>query len=887
MHQNIHSKIRQRLRHTLLVASISVLVLPTSAQTVDATKAKDATEDNSPIVLDRFVSVGSRIRNIDSAGPNPVTAIDRTSMETSGFGNVGDALRTLPMMSGISLTPVASNNSFTPGVSTVNVRGLGDNNVLVLLEGRRAVPSAAPGFNGLLTMFDFNSIPESALESIEVLKDGGSAIYGSDAVSGVINIKLRKKFTGLSVVAEVGNTAHTDSLEKSFAIIMGSSQGANSIVTTFDWKERKSIRDADYAFSANANLKNRGGSDKRSYAGYPGLVYVPSLDDYYTLKTPKANPTLADFTVADLSHGSYNFQSVTDQVPATRNYGFYTRGSHDFNPYLYAFAELSFRRSETVIGAAPSPVFNFNENGDGPDGYLNIPATNPNNPFGEDLHDEWYARLVHAGNRINDVTSDTPRALVGLGGSIPDTSWTWETGLLHTSNDVSNLNHGSVFDNLYQNALNGVKIDGQVLYANPFGPEDARVTSYYTHDNPTSASFQLRTWDFNTTGEIVDLPAGPLALALGGEIRTEKFSNNETVANITGNIVGGAEGSSIRGDRNVKAAYAEFRVPIVTGLQLQLAGRFERYSDFGSTTKPKYALSYRPTTWLLLRGSYGQSFLAPNLSYLYSSQVTQFSDQPLDDPKRPQDAARQIVIHAGGNPKLKPETTTTSSGGFSVEPSTGIAKGLSVGVDWLQFKQKDLINQLGTSFLLAHEDSHPGAIVRNPPTAGDPVGIINYINDTYTNTDNQTYRGYDLELGYLLKTKNLGRFHFVANATYLKMLELSGDELAGTYDQPKWRGVFSTDWALGDWSAAIFVSYIGRFDKYAASGTTATASLPSQTLVNPQISYSGLFKTKITLGARNAFDRNPPFDPHTSTGWNADIHNSEKAFVYMRVARDF
>ena len=885
MHPPILNKtLHHLISRSLIVGVISALALSIGAQPSDlsVTKTADTTDNSSPIVLDRFVSVGSRIRNIDAAGPNPVTAINRSSLETSGFANVGDALRSLPMMSGISLTPVASNNSFTPGVSTVNVRGLGDNNVLVLLNGRRAVPSAAPGFNGLLTMFDFNSIPESALESIEVLKDGGSAIYGSDAVSGVIDIKLRKKFNGLSVNAEIGNTAHTDSLEKSFSIAMGSTEGANSIVTTFDWKERKSIRDGDYAFSSNANLTSRGGADRRSYAGYPGLVYVPSLEDYYILNTPKVNPTLADFSVTPASHGTYNFQSVTDQVPATRNYGFYTRGSHDFNPYFYAFAELSFRRSETIIGAAPTPVFNFNEHGDGPDGFLNIPATNPNNP-----HDEWYARLVHAGNRINDVTSDTPRALLGLGGSIPDTSWTWETGLLHTSNDVSNLNHGSVFDNLYQNALNGVTIDGQVLYANPFGPEDPRITSYYTHDNPTSASFQLRTWDFHTTGDIVDLPAGPLGFAVGGEFRSEKYADNQTVDNITGNIVGGAEGSSIRGDRNVRAAYAELRVPIVTGLQLQLAGRFEHYSDFGSTTKPKYALSYRPTNWLLLRGSYGQSFLAPNLSYLYSSQVTQFSDQALDDPKRPQDAARQIVIHAGGNPKLKPERTTTYYGGFSVEPSTGIAKGFSVSVDWLQFKQKDLINQLGTSFLLAHEDSHPGAIVRNPPAAGETFGVINYINDTYTNTDNQTYRGYDLELGYLLKTKNWGRFHFVANATYLNKLELSGDELAGTYDQPKWRGIFSTDWALGDWSAAIFVSYIGRFDQYAASGKSATASLPSQTLVNPQISYSGLFKTKITLGARNALDRNPPFDPHTSTGWNADIHNSEKAFVYMRVARDF
>jgi iron complex outermembrane recepter protein len=343
---------------------------------------------------------------------------------------------------------------------------------------------------------------------------------------------------------------------------------------------------------------------------------------------------------------------VTDQTPKTKNYGFYLRETHNFNQNLYGFVELSFRRSESIIGAAPTPVFNYNEHGDSPDGYLSIPATNPNNPFGEDLGTEWYARLVHAGNRINDVKSDTPRGLVGIGGKIPETTWTWETGALYTRNNTSNQNHGTVFDDLYQNALNGVTINGHLLYANPFGPEDPQITQYYTHNSPNSSKFELQTYDFSATGDIVDLPAGTLAVAVGGEARSELFADHKNPDNISGNIVGGAEGAPIHGKRNVRAAYAELRVPIVTGLQAQIAGRFEHYSDFGSTTKPKYALSYRPTNWLLLRASYGQSFLAPNLAYLYLSQITQFSDQALDDPKRPQDAPRQIETHGGGNPNL-------------------------------------------------------------------------------------------------------------------------------------------------------------------------------------------------------------------------------------------
>jgi len=855
-----------------------------AAQAAPTDSTTDETGAKKEVKMETFEVTGSRIKRIDAEGPNPVTSVTQADFEIAGYSNIGDALRSLPIVSGTSLIPAASNNSFTPGVSAVNFRGLGVNNVLVLLNGRRAAPLSTPGFNGLQTMFDFNSIPTAAVESIEVLKDGGSAIYGADAVSGVIDIKMRKDFRGFTTTAEIGNTVNTDSLEKSFALITGASSGKNSILATVDWQQRALIKDHDYAFSANADTTSRGGNDFRSYAGYPALAYVPSLGWYYTLNAPMEHPTLADFVPADVSHGTYNFQSVTDQIPKTRSYSFYSRATHDFNENFYAFAEIAFHREEAVIGAAPAPVFNYNEHGDGPDtGYLTIPSTNPNNPFGEDLQDEWYARLVHAGNRINDVTSDTPRMLVGVGGKIPfGQNWTWESGYLYTSNDTTNLNRGTVFDNLYQDALNGVDIGGQTLYANPFGPEDPRVTAYYTHEDPNSSKFELRTIDFGATGDLFELPGGSVGLAFGGELRSEKFEDIKTTNNITGNIIGGAEGSSVRGQRNVRAAYAELSIPLFKGLKTQIAGRYESYSDFGETKKPKFALSYRPAGWLLLRGSFGQSFLAPNLSYLYTSQVTQFSGNNLIDPKRPDDAPRQVETRSGGNPGLKPEKTDTYYAGFQIEPDTGAMKGFSLSVDWFQFKQRDLISQLGPDFILAHEDSLPGAVVRNPPATGQTYGTINYIVDFYRNSDTLVYRGIDSEIRYDLKTSRLGQFRFVASSTYLRNYVFQGQEIAYTYDLPRFRGTFAIDWIRGDWSAAVFADVIGSYDNLYGPGRVA-----SQTTINPQISYSGVWKTKITLGARNIFNTDPPFDPNSSTGWNSDINNPEKLFVYVRVAKDW
>ena len=876
---NTPEKRRLLTAQTLLVGAACFLATHVQAQTTTPPASADDGED--VLKMEKFEVTGSHITGIDAAGLNPVASITRADLELSGYTNVGDALRSMSFVTGSSLIPTGSGNSFTPGASTANLRGLGNNNVLVLLNGRRAAPLATPGFNGLQTVFDFNSIPAAAIESIEVLKDGGSAIYGSDAVSGVINVILRKDYNGLTTTVGVGNTASTDSLEKMGSIVFGSSAGKLSIVTAIDWTERKSIKDADYGFSSTADLTARGGGDLRSYAGYPAMAYVPSLGDYYTLTTPMQNPTLADFTVADVSHGSYDFQSVTDQLPESRNFGFYTRARYEFSERIYGFTELSFRRAEATISAAPSPVFSYTENGTGPNtGTLTIPSTNPNNPFGEDLEDEWYARLVSAGNRINDVTSDTPRMVVGLGGDLVS-DWKWEAATLYSKNKTENLNGGTVFDNLYQNALNGVSIGGQTLYANPFGPEDPRVTASYTGTDANSASFELRTFDVSASGPIVDLPAGPLSLALGGEWRSEELASIRTINNATGNVVGGAEGQSTFGDRTVEAAYAELYVPIIKDLQLQLAGRFENYSDFGSTTKPKIALSYRPTEWLLLRTSFGQSFLAPNLAYLYTSQVTTFSANPLDDPKRPNDAPRQIETKGGGNPDLKPEETDSYYAGFQINP-TGRLKGWELAVDWFQFKQKNLIAQLGEDFILKNEDTLPGLVVRNAPAAGETFGVINYINDTYLNIDKQTYQGIDFDLRYRLQTTSLGRFTFVLGGTYLQQLHYNDAEFEGTYTNPHWRGTFTTTWELGVWSASVLIDYIGEFENYSEIG-----NVDAQTTVNPQVSYRGFRDITFTLGARNALNEDPPFDENSPTGYNNDISNPEKAFVYLRASKDF
>ena len=225
------------------VGALLALILGASASPLafGQPAAGTQTDDDETVDMQRFEVTGSRIKRIDMETPQPVVAITRRDFEATGFSTVGDALRALPMVSGQSLTSIDGGTSFTPGTSSINLRGLGNNNTLVLINGRRAAPYGSPGFNGFQVVFDFNSIPTAAIESMEVLKDGASAIYGSDAVAGVVDIRLRKDYQGLNTEVTFGNSFGTDSFEKGAFAIYGTSSGRTSIVTTIDWTERNAI----------------------------------------------------------------------------------------------------------------------------------------------------------------------------------------------------------------------------------------------------------------------------------------------------------------------------------------------------------------------------------------------------------------------------------------------------------------------------------------------------------------------------------------------------------------------------------------------------------------------------------------------------------------------
>ena len=867
----------------------------------NAAPAAPASESESTTKLEAFSVTGSRIKRIDAETPQPVVRITESDFKATGFSTLGDALRAIPAVAGQSLVATDGGTSFTPGTSSFNLRGLGNNNTLVLINGRRAAPYASAGFNGFQTVFDFNSIPTAAVESIEVLKDGASAIYGSDAVAGVVNVTLKKNYTGLTTEFSYGNTFRTDSNEKSFFAIFGAQGTRSSIVTTVDYQQRASIYGRDLSYTDESDGTPYGGVDQRStspvIAGVRGLTGFPQFaNGRATFNTPQRTPTVG---AAVNATPLYNFQEDAGFTPDTRSFGFYTRGTYELTDLVTAFAEVSFRRSETLIDSAPTPYVTSQELGDAPDGTGIFPAHNPYNPFGQAIRDlRW--RMRELGNRTQDVTADSPRLVLGLEGKLPGTEWSWDGAVLYSKNTIEHLSVATS-DRLVQNAFNGVLINGVMKYANPFGPNDPDIINYLRFINPNHDEFEVRAADASISGPIFSLPAGEVGLAAGAEIRTERMKNIGTLLNRDGQIVGGSQASDTFGDRRLHSLYAEVSVPVFKSatagsLELQGALRYEDYSDFGETTKPKLAVVYRPIPEIMLRGSYGESFLAPNLAFLYTSQSTSFTAQALPDPLRPTDPNVQIRQVGGGNPNLQPEETEVYYGGVVLQPfarrGQPLFRDLSFGVEYFQFEQNNLINRLTANNILSNLGAFGHLVVRNPALPGDTVGTISHVLTTWQNLSQGEYKGYDFNVRWVLpKHERFGQFRFDVSATYIHSQAATSAtgalvDLDANWGFPQWRGTTTLAWSKGDWSSSVYVNYIGEYSTL-GSGFTGLPDVGEQWVVSPQIAYRGFAKSTITVGIRNVFDRNPPVDPSDSKLVNENVNYVEPLFAYVRWSKDW
>lgn len=886
-----------------------LLVLAAGAHAAEETKkAGETNSTDTTQKLEAFEVTGSRIKRLDYETVAPVVTYTAAAIDEKGYSTLGEFMQSLPFMnsSGVSEFTTAS---FITGAATINPRGLGSNRVLTLINGRRAIPYALTNSaNGTpQTVFNFNSIPAAAIDRMEYLKDGASAIYGSDAITGVFDMKLKKNYEGSSIDITLANTFKHDTLRKTVSIFTGLSKDGWEITGGITLQTRNSSFIKDYGVTT---------TDYR-YLGQKGLnmnstIYHPSylsltaaqaqqsglgtLAGFYIVQGPDgvSNPTKASFRYVGTSTAAFgnenrqDFANVTQLYPSSESGGGYASIQKIINPYFTAFGNVLYSRALTHYELQP---YGFTNSLAG----ITLPATNPYNPTGLSLTGTTTTfPYVFRGHYLpkREVASTTLSTVAGLRGTALRV-WNWETAVSYAQNQTTR-DTDQIAAATLQAALNGTT---RATAWNPFGPSDNPdlEKNLYTRSRGLDGDINSFSYDASVNGTFYQLPwkgGGELGLASGYEFRHDELSGNPE----PNNFIGFTATTPFKGERDVHSAYAELSLPVQKWLEFQVAARHERYSDFGNTTKPKYAVKVRlPSTRILnvlLRASYSESFKAPDIGQLYAPQSNATSTATFIDPLRPQDAARQMPTTVGGNPDLKPEEGKVQYAGAVFEVPA--VKGLSFSVDFFDVQITDKITSLGAAYLLSAEGLRlfPDKITREPTVNGVP-GRITRIGTISGNLGFDLYRGVDYGLRYGLRNTRIGSFTFDATASQVIKKGSDAGTGAGFFNNTglafdvEWRYNYGLGWSYKTWSARVSADVVGKY--FNDNWTTAGWGENVYTIVSPSVTYRGFKKTAITLGITNVLDNRPPAMGHRALGFDDRVYGAGALGISgtLRVRREF
>ncbi|MBI2380551.1 MAG: TonB-dependent receptor [Gammaproteobacteria bacterium] len=857
--------------------------------------ADDANKDED---VERLEVIGSHIKRADIEGSSPVLSINRDEIDRKGYQNLGQILEKLPSTGNGTFSTQGNNqDSSANGAAGVSLRGLGADATLVLINGRRmAISSFAQ--NITTNFVDINSIPVAAIERIEVLKDGASATYGSDAVAGVVNVVLRKDFTGTEINVGYGNTTDTDASEQTMSALWGFADDKNNATLILDYFKNAALLNKDRDFADSADQRDRGGDDYRSSTGFPGAFRLQTGVD--AQGNPVYGPEQFDPACPQASRRgtrcAYDYAPSNNLLPAAERLGMTFLGTHRFDNGVEAFTEVAIQHNNSEARGAPAP-------GTPPDNMV-VPASSPANPYGVNVRLNRY-RVVDAGPRRFDIATENSRVLAGLRGTFGD-GWDWEGAFyrMHSKSDQSG-DKGWVRVDKLKEAL----ADGRV---NPFG--GAHIAPDVLEDITTSVTrigeSRSTNADFKLSGQLAELPAGPLMMGVGAEYQSEDVSDRPDRQFADFQILG-TEAVSASADRTRKSGFVELIVPMLEGFEVQLAGRYDNYNDFGSTFNPKVALRWTVNDAVTLRGSWGEGFRAPSLAQIGLGPSEE--SPALPDPYRCAqtndpgdcDAFERSVLFRG-NKDLDPETSESWNAGMVWD----FTDSFSATLDVWNIRQDDKIDKVplftaaGTGVYDENCNNQASSICqRDTPATPGQLGELLRINNSFFNTGYQEAGGIDVGANYRMDLGSMGNLRLDMNVSYLDKFErqlYAGapvDSLEGEFNYPEYRWQANADWTIGDWDVAGSINYIGEFEDAVVDDDGNVLwdrkgrTVDSFVTYNAQVNYNGIENTRLTFGVDNLTDEEPPFfngeGDHYVYGYASDVHNPRGRFVYGKVSYRF
>ncbi|HTT12515.1 MAG TPA: TonB-dependent receptor [Burkholderiaceae bacterium] len=868
--------------------------------------------------MERVEVTGSNIKRTNVETAAPVQIMTREDIERSGKQSIQEVLRGITA-DGLGSIPASFTNGFASGSAAVSLRGLGVNSTLVLVNGRR-MSTYGLADDGTRNFVDLNSLPLEAVDRVEILKDGASAIYGADAVGGVVNVILRKNYTGASIGGSYGQTDHQDGNTVRGAASIGYGDldaDKYNVFFTMEASNQRNIWSKDRGFVGNSDLRSLGYYDTTNGASRPYFGLGPSSNSPFGVAraidpvTGALGPRVNIIPCSDHDPGTglCRYDPLVDQEvqPNIQRFNLFGRGTLQFTPAMAGYVELGYfttvTKSNGTLGAnndtgvfVPGDPFN-------PllvHAPMILPAGHPDNPVGADA--AFYIRPLELNGRDQETHNEVLRSLIGLQGTAQ--GWDYDTGLLYVKSKLTNINTGYIVYDQMQNAVN----NGTYRITNPTqtDPFTLNAISPKLENTPTSSVLSA---DFKVSHDLMQLAGGPLGLALGTEYRHEDADNPPVPGTDIGAIVGLGY-SAFKMSRDVYALYGEVSAPVATWLELNGALRFDHYSDFGNSTTPKLGFKIKPVDQFAVRGTYSEAFRAPGAAEVGGSSF----------------GFTTFGILSQGNPDIKPEKAKSYTLGFIVEP----VQQFSATVDYWKINRRDEIIQ-----------ADPNSIIGNLPTTGAPLsripgalpntfiyydsdGQIGTVTGFYQNASKTVTDGIDTELRFRSSLGSVGRLSGQLFWTHVNKLERTDQfgntlEYAGTHGplvqsagggSPKDRATFALTFDRGPAAATLSVNYVGPIKMVDHQGETTTSNgdgtmtnsntgvtypdigqydcgvfdtagnvynhcrLPSFTTFDLFAKWTATKGLDFNFSIQNLFDRAAPFDPYLAIPYGINYNQT-------------
>ena len=918
------------VRNPTLTRAVHAALLSTAAAAATLYTPAAVSQDSQ---LSEIVVTGSRIRRVETETASPVFIVNREAIEASGVTTMGELLQQIPTVSGAA-TNTSVNNGGGDGASTIELRGLGEQRTLVLLNGRRMTGIADNG------AVDVNLFPVNLIERVDVLKEGAGAIYGTDAIGGVVNFVTRQDVEGLELTYDYGVTSESDGKRHSVGIAWGTSGDRGNVVIGANYNQQDQISAGDRDFADEATYfygsvfaggssrtptgrirftddsplhANNGGQFACDIAG--GSWSVTKLADV-------DGTSLDDYRCWDGLADPYNFQPLNLLMTPQERASLFTSANYNVTEEIEMYAELLHNYTTSGFQLAELPFDSRDDN-------IVIPANNFYNPFGQafggldgiNTDAEW--RMQGLGSRRNKIDTTTDQFTLGLRGPIMESSWTWDLSAAYSRVDQENAVDGYLQQSKLQAAFGPSFLDpvsGQVVCGTPGNIISGCVPVNIFDVNGASQAAALETiaasynqntlstvksFGLNVTGDVFDMPAGALQLAVGAgyddyffRFDTDALTDAQPPDFLTCGLAQETCSTDTRGDYHVGSLYLEALVPLLkdlpgaTALNLIVGTRYSDFSTFGDTTDSSVKLEWRPIEDLLVRTSWSEVFRSPQVNDLFGGALANaptFNDpcvgltqaqldanpnyalacENVDPDGTFQQPNSQVTGLFSGNPDLQPETGEVLNVGFVFQPSA--FNGFSVSFDYWQYELDDVITpvDVNTAADVCVDSGDPvfcGLIDRLPD------GSIRVIRQPTLNFGTLETSGYDVGFRYALNDTRAGSFEFGIDGTFIDKYDSTPcatcgtTEVAGTFDRQfgnyaEWRGLASVGWNLEPFSALLSARYIGDLvlkDPDGQPGIQPDLRIPSTTYLDLTLGYAFKENLKINIGMDNITDEEPP-----------------------------